>query len=51
MTICPNCGSDAEDDAVFCEQCGFKIDDRKVSSSDKQNTNQEKKKIKFIKRK
>ena len=28
MTICPNCGSDSEDDAVFCEECGYQINQK-----------------------
>jgi uncharacterized membrane protein YvbJ len=25
MTVCPNCGSNSEDDSIFCEECGFQI--------------------------
>lgn len=51
MTICPNCGSEVEDDSVFCEECGFKISDRQQVKNTNQPKADDKKKIRFVKRK
>ena len=53
MTICPNCGSDQEDDSIFCEECGFQITSEKKSEVPSSTKNSEpnppeKKKIRFV---
>lgn len=55
-TVCPNCGSDQEDDSVFCEECGFQINSENPSKTPSRESVQEsnspvKKKIKFINKK
>lgn len=33
MKICPKCGKENNDEAVFCENCGFKLDSASVQQS------------------
>ena len=53
MIVCPNCGSDSEDDSRFCEECGFQLSDKtfKVNTSPPQEKPSERKKIRFIRQK
>lgn len=50
--ICPNCGTNLENDAVFCEECGFRISDTpKKSSQIEQKSDIKAKKIRFVRKK
>ena len=54
MIICPNCGSNQEDDSIFCDECGFKIDTKAkpLSSTPEPKTKPPgKKRIKFVNKK
>ena len=51
MKICPNCGSETEDDAVFCEECGYKIDEKRSSRPEKTDSSPKKKKVRFVRKK
>ena len=54
MTICPNCGSNQEDDSIFCDECGFKINDKAEPFSkplEPRKNPPGKKKIRFVKHK
>ncbi len=54
MTVCPNCGSNSEDDSIFCEECGYQIKSKssEISNSpSKINSPPSDKKIRFIKQK
>lgn len=56
MTICPNCGSEQEDDSIFCEECGFQINSEiSVKKHPKEPVHESnppaKKKIRFINKK
>lgn len=54
MMVCPNCGSESEDDSVFCEQCGYHIG-KKVENTNNQskqpNPPSQSKKIRFVRQK
>lgn len=53
MTICPNCGSETEDDSVFCEECGYQLQNKPVKPTKQELPEQQSKpkKIKFVKHK
>ena len=52
MITCPNCGSVAEDDSVYCAECGFKLDSStKASQKVSQDNQSQEKKIRFVKQK
>lgn len=33
MTVCPNCGNEAQDTAVFCDQCGTRLKEPEIAAA------------------
>ena len=45
---CKKCGNEIEDDSVYCNFCGAKIDKKNIESKNKKETKKIKSKPKFL---